>query len=201
MTSPRAESSCRRARPAGWPLLDIRTADARVVVHPPGGGCTSSTDRDCGATDSVGSARFAVAGDSICDPSDAGRGAAKAKTRERRTAAEKKMSPRGAGWDRPKGYQCSLHPCRKKGMKFATGTISRRRSSYGTARTDCQRRATAVEHPALRSAGQLAVVPTSPARDTTPAARRRLSSGHEASRRVPASRLPWCLEGGPRATV
>ena len=83
-------------------------------------------------------------------------------------------------------------------MKFATGTISRRRSSYGTARTDLERAQTAVEHPALRSAGQLAVVPTSPAHDTTPAARRRLSGGHEASRRVPASRLPWCLEGRGR---
>ena len=112
---------------------------ARVAVHPPVRSFITSTDRDYGATDSVGSARIAVGGDPVCDPSDAGRSAAKAKTRERQTAVEKKMSPRGAGWDRPKGYQCSLHPSRKKGMKFATGTISRRRSSYGTARTDLER--------------------------------------------------------------
>ena len=32
MTSLGAESSCRRARPAGWPLIDVLTDDARVGV-------------------------------------------------------------------------------------------------------------------------------------------------------------------------
>ena len=35
------------------------------------GGCITSTDRDSGATDSVGGARIAVGGDPVCDPSDA----------------------------------------------------------------------------------------------------------------------------------
>ena len=72
MSSLRAESSCRRARPEAWPGLDVRRADTRVDVHHPVGGCITSTDRDYGATGSVGSARFAVVGDPVCDPSDAG---------------------------------------------------------------------------------------------------------------------------------
>ena len=73
-----------------WPLLDVRTADTRVGVHSPVGGCTTSTDRDCGAIVDEKEHFFAVVGDSVCDSSDAGRGAAKAKTLERRTAVEKK---------------------------------------------------------------------------------------------------------------
>ena len=67
MTSLGAESSCRRAWPASWPLLDVRTADTRVAVHPPVGGCTTSTDRDCSSDDSEKEHFFAVVGDSVCD--------------------------------------------------------------------------------------------------------------------------------------
>ena len=53
MTSLRAESSCRRARPASLPRLDVLTDDTRVVVHRPVGGCITSTDRDSSATNSI----------------------------------------------------------------------------------------------------------------------------------------------------
>ena len=53
MTSLRAESSCRRARQAGWPRLDVLRDDTRVVVHRPVGGCITSTDRDSSATNSI----------------------------------------------------------------------------------------------------------------------------------------------------
>ena len=72
MIEGRDGSSWRRARQQAWPLVDVLTTDARVGVHPPVGGCITSTNRDSGATDSVGDARFAVGGDSVCDPSDAG---------------------------------------------------------------------------------------------------------------------------------
>ena len=65
MTSLGAESSCRRARPASWPLVDVRRADTRVAVHPPVGGCTTSTDRDCGAIVDEKEHCFAVVGDSV----------------------------------------------------------------------------------------------------------------------------------------
>ena len=72
MTSLGAGSSWRRARPQAWPLVDVVTDDVRVAVHPPVRSFITSTDRDYGATDSVGSARIAVGGDPVCDPSDAG---------------------------------------------------------------------------------------------------------------------------------
>ena len=39
-------------------------------MHPTVGGCTTSTDRDCGATDSEKEHFFAVVGDSVCDSSE-----------------------------------------------------------------------------------------------------------------------------------
>ena len=64
-----------------------------------------------------------------------------------------------------------------------------------------QRRATACEHPSLRSTGQVAVVPISLAHDTTPAARWRFSGLLEASRRFPASSPPVGRCERRRATV